>query len=236
MKDLCVIIPVYNEEKNIKKIFFKLKKLKISFDILFIEDNSLDNTRNKIIFLRKNFKNIFYIFRKKKSGVGSAHKAGIKWCYLNKYRKIITMDADGTHDTKFIPKLLKFSRNYDMIITSRFKNKNSLSDWPLSRKILTYSRSILCKLFLGIKVDASGGFRCFHTKKILLKHLINTNSNHYDYFFESIYTLINNNYSIYEIPIKLPFRKIGESKMNFFHICIAIASLLRIKFNSKEAI
>jgi glycosyltransferase involved in cell wall biosynthesis len=67
MKDLCIIIPVYNEEKNIKKIFFKLKKLKISFDILFIEDNSVDNTRNKIIFLRKNFKNIFYIFRQKKS-------------------------------------------------------------------------------------------------------------------------------------------------------------------------
>ena len=60
--------------------------------------------------------------------------------------------------------------------------------------------------------------------------------------YESKYITIDmnekmfNNYSIYELPIKLPFRKIGQSKMNFFHICIAIASLLRIRFNSKKAI
>ena len=144
------------------------------------------------------------------------------------------MDADGTHDVKYIPKLLKYSNKYHMIITSRFKGKNSISDWPLSRKILTYARSILCKIFLGMNLDASGAFRCFHTKKISLQHLIGANSNHYDYFFESIYILLCNNYSIYEVPIKMPIRKLGESKMSLLHICGAIATLLKIKFIYKK--
>jgi dolichol-phosphate mannosyltransferase len=234
MKNLCFIVPVYNEEKNVQTIFYKLKKLKISFDILFVEDNSVDKTRNEIIFLNKKFRNVFYIFRKKKSGVGSAHKVGIKWCYKKKYQKVITMDADGTHDTKYIRKLLKYSNNYHMIITSRFKDKNSLSDWPLNRKILTYTRLILCKIFLGMNLDASGAFRCFYTKKISLQHLIGANSNHYDYFFESIYILLCNNYSIYELPIRMPIRKLGKSKMNLLHILFAIVTLLKIKFIYKK--
>jgi len=234
MKNICIIAPVYNEENNIKKIFYKIKKLKISFDILFVEDNSVDNSRKEIVLLSKKFSNVFYIFRKKKLGVGSAHKDGIKWCYNKKYSKIITMDVDGSHDTKYIPKLLKYSIKYDMVITSRFKNKNSLADWPLSRKILTYSRLILCKIFLGINQDASGAFRCFFTKKITLKHLIAASSNYYDYFFESIYILLRNNYSIYELPVILPIRKLGKSKMSFFHIWIAILTLIRIKFQKKK--
>ena len=107
MNKICLIIPVYNEEENIQKLFIKIKKLKIKFDILYIEDNSTDNTRAEILKLVKKNKYIKYIFRKRKKGIGSAHKEAIKWCYKKKYQKILSMDADGTHDPKYIPALLK---------------------------------------------------------------------------------------------------------------------------------
>ena len=66
MNKICIIIPVYNEEENIQKLFKKIKKLKIKFDILFIEDNSTDNTRSEIKKLVKKNKYIKYIFREKK--------------------------------------------------------------------------------------------------------------------------------------------------------------------------
>ena len=94
MNKICLIIPVYNEEKNIQKLFMKIKKLKIKFDILYIEDNSTDNTRAEILKLVKKKKYIKYIFRKRKKGIGSAHKDAIKWCYKKKYQKILSMDAD----------------------------------------------------------------------------------------------------------------------------------------------
>ena len=73
---ICVIIPTLNEEKNIEKIFIKIKKTMIKLDILFIDDNSKDKSQKITIELSKEFKNIDYIFRKNK--IDLAHKDAIK--------------------------------------------------------------------------------------------------------------------------------------------------------------
>ena len=82
-----IIIPTLNEKKNIKKLFFQIKKLKINTDILFIDDNSIDGTRNDIINFSKKYKNVKFIFRPKKLGIGSAHKVGLIYGYKNRYKK-----------------------------------------------------------------------------------------------------------------------------------------------------
>ena len=101
-------------------------------------------------------------------GIGSAHKDGLIWSYKRNYKTIITMDADGTHDPKYFKQMISNSKKFDYVITSRFKKPNLLKDWPLSRKILTYSRHFIVKFFLGINFDASGAYRCFSVKKIRL--------------------------------------------------------------------
>lgn len=228
MAKICIIIPVLNEEDNIVLIYNKIKKIKLNFDILFIDDNSRDLTRQKILNLKKIKRNIFYLFRNKKKGIGSAHKAGISWCYKKKYKSIITMDCDGTHDPKYIPKLIKKAKFFDLIITSRFKNKKSLKDWPSYRKFLTISRLYITKFILNLTYDTSGAYRCFNTNKIKLVDIISIKSNNYDYFFDSIYFLLKK-YSIYEVAINLPFRKLGKSKMNLFHIIQYLYKLLFLK-------
>ena len=232
MKQICIIIPVLNEEKNIFNIYKKIKKTKIPTDILFIEDNSLDKTREHIINLSKKDKNIKYIFRKNKSGIGSAHKDAIKWCYKKKYKTIISMDADGTHNPRYLKKLIFNSKNSDMVITSRFKNLKSLADWPIHRRLLTYIRYWITKLILSIDYDSSGAYRCFARKRIKLNDLTKTNSNTYDYFFESIYILHKKNYKIKEISINLPYRKLGKSKMTFLHILKSLITILQLRYKN----
>ena len=107
MYKTLIIIPTYNEKDNIDVIYKAISKLYPNFHVLFIDDKSLDGTLNKLNFLKKNNKNIFIIKRKKKLGIGSAHKKGILWGYKNKYNYIITMDADGTHNPIYITKMLK---------------------------------------------------------------------------------------------------------------------------------
>jgi len=225
---ICVIIPTLNEEKNIEKIFIDIKKTKIKLDILFVDDNSKDKSQEIIIKLSKKFKNVDYIFRKNKIGIGSAHKDAIKNTYRQKYDLLITMDADGTHDPKYFKKMISYAKINDYVITSRFIKSDLIKDWPLFRKILTYSRHILVKIFLGMSLDASGAYRCFYLKKINLKDILSAKNNDYAFFWEVTYIILKRGYSIKEIPVKLIYRKLGKSKMKFSHIFYSLLYLFKI--------
>ena len=224
----CLIIPTLNEEKNIIKLFKKIQKTNIKLDILFVDDNSSDLTQSYILSLSKKHAFIKYIFRKNKIGIGSAHKDGIKYCYKKKYDLIITMDADGTHDPKYLKQMISKSDIYDYVITSRYKKKNLLVDWPLSRKLLTFARHALVRIFLGINYDASGAFRCFQRKNIKLKDILFAKNNDYAFFWEVTYIIKKKKYSIYEIPVQLVYRKLGKSKMRFKHILFSLFYLFKI--------
>ena len=220
-----IIIPTLNEEKNVIILYKKIKKNLKKFHVLFIDDNSTDRTQFEIKDLKKKYKNVTYIFRKKRLGVGSAHKVGLTYSYKHKYDLAITMDADGTHDPKYIKKMLILSSNYDLVITNRFLSKNSLRDWTLFRKFLTKLRYHMINLTLGISYDTSGAFRCYNLNQIKKTHILLAKDNGYSFFWESTFLLENKLYKIFEIPIKLPFRIIGSSKMRYKDICFALIYL-----------
>jgi dolichol-phosphate mannosyltransferase len=225
---ICVIIPTLNEVKNISNILLKIKKTKIKLDIIFIDDNSTDGSQKLITKLSERYKNISYIYRKNKFGIGSAHKDGIKYAYKKKYDLLITMDADGTHDPKYLKKMILKAKDYDYIITSRFIKKGLIKDWPLFRRLLTYSRHYLVKIFLGMNLDASGAYRCFYLKKIAVKDILSAKNNEYAFFWEVTYLIKKKNYSINEIPVKLVYRKLGKSKMKLSHIIYSLTYLFKI--------
>tara|TARA_Y100001970_G_scaffold133625_1_gene164645 strand:+ start:6439 stop:7146 length:708 start_codon:yes stop_codon:yes gene_type:complete len=232
MKKLLIVIPTYNEKKNIKNLFFKIKKNVKKFDLLFIDDNSPDNTKEEIKKLATDHKNIKLFVRKKKLGIGSAHKFGFIWGYKKKYLKIITMDSDGTHDPKYIKKMLKISTHADIVITNRFLKSNSLYNWPIYRKLLTYLRYYLISYLFNKSYDSSGAFRCYNLNQIKLNHLLLAKNNSYSFFWESI-LILDKKYSIKEIPIKLHARYLGESKMMISDIIEALKYLIIIYFKLK---
>jgi dolichol-phosphate mannosyltransferase len=225
---ICVIIPTLNEEKNIPKIISKIKKTKIKLDVLFVDDNSSDKSQHIIKSLKKKYKFINYIFRKNKIGIGSAHKDGIRLCYKKRYDLIITMDADGTHDPKYFSKMISKAKEFDYVITSRFIKPNLIKDWPLFRKFITHARHILVKLLLGINHDASGAYRCFFRKNIKLTDILLAKNNDYAFFWEITHIIKNRGYKIYEVPVQLIYRKLGESKMRVSHIFYSLFYLCKI--------
>ena len=210
-----LIIPTLNEKNNIKHLIKNIKKINHKLDVLFIDDNSSDGTKSEIIKLSKKNKNISYLFRPKKMGIGSAHKDGLKYAYKKKYKIILTMDADGTHKPKYILNLLKYIKGFDLVSTNRFLKKDCLKEWPIQRRFLTKLRYLLIDLLLNTKQDSSGGFRCYNAKKIKLKDILKAKNNGYSFFWESLYYFNKNKYIIKEIPIYLPYRKVGNSKMTF---------------------
>jgi len=227
-----LIIPTLNERKNITILFKKIKKIDQRLNILFVDDNSTDGTREEILDLKKKNKSINFIFRPKKMGIGSAHKDGLKYAYKKKYKIILTMDADGTHNPKYIKKLIKFSSQFDLISTNRFEQKNSLVEWPIQRRFLTKVRYYLINILLGINYDSSGAYRCYNTKNIKLNDIMEAKNNGYSFFWESLYLLNKKKYSIKEIPIYLPYRKVGSSKMTMKDIIGSLLYLIKYFFKN----
>ena len=163
-------------------------------------------------------------------GIGSAHKDGFVWSYKKKYKTIITMDADGTHDPKYISFMIEKLKNFDIVTANRFLEKNTLEGWPILRVFLTTLRHITISLLLSMPYDSSGAFRCINCKKVSLPDLILAKNNGYSYFWESIFILHKKKYRIAQVPIQLPYRKIGSSKMQLKDIFFAIYYLIIVFF------
>ena len=233
MKNI-IIIPTLNENDNINYLFnLIIKKFKIP--ILFIDDNSKDGTQEKILKLSKKNKLIKYIFRKKRYGIGSAHKEGIRWAYKNKFKLCFTMDADRTHNPLEIKKMLKLLKknNADVIITSRFIKKSSLNDWPILRKVITKIRYHLVKIILNTNLDSSGGYRCYNIGKIKKRDIFLAENNGYFFLVESLFYLEKLNYKIIEIHSNLKYRSSGQSKMRAIDIFSALINLFKLSIFSK---
>ncbi len=227
-----IIIPTLNESKNIEVLINKIFKLYKGVNILIVDDNSTDGTLSILNRLRVKKKRLEIIIRKKNKGIGSAHLCGINYAYKKKFSICVTMDADGTHNPVNIKRMLKLIKfkNFDIINTNRFLKQESIQDWPIIRKTITYFRFFLVKIILGTKYDSSGGFRCYNLKKINKHHFQLTKNKNYFFLIESLFFFEKLNYKIFEIPNKLKFRSANESKMKIYHILESLWSLIKLRF------
>jgi len=214
---VLVFIPTYNEAENVKIIYQLLRAVTLpeKFDILFLDDHSPDGTGDLIDQIAKEDSFVFTLHRKGKLGIGSAHQTGIAWAYEHKYETLITMDCDLTHSPDYISHFFEASKNSPVVIGSRYLDKDSLKTWNLFRKMLTKLGHFLTKHLLSMPFDASGAFRLYKLNNIEkgIFHLVKSSS--YSFFFESLLILHLNQIQVAEIPIKLPKRTYGNSKMNF---------------------
>jgi dolichol-phosphate mannosyltransferase len=231
MKNL-VIIPTYNEYINCKLIYKKIRIKNPKIDILFIDDNSPDNTSKAIRELQKKDSKLFLLKRNSKLGIGSAHKKGFLWA-KNRYKSVITIDADLSHDPDLIEEMIKYNDKYPIVITGRFLRKDTLEEWPLIRRFITTVRHKVIKNLFSIPYDTSGAFRCYNFNKIKINDLFLAKDNGYSFFWQSLIILFNKKYKIKELPMIQPKRMNGKSKITITDILSAIFKLGYFYFKNK---
>ena len=142
------------------------------------------------------------------------------------------MDCDGTHDPKYINTMLKKIKENDMVITNRFVKPNSLKEWSYYRKFITSVRHLFVCFIFGVDLDSSGAFRIYDTQKIKISDILKAKSNGYSFFTEST-IILNNLYKIGQIPILLPKRYSGYSKMKFRDIVLGFFDILFLYLKKK---
>ena len=228
---ILIFIPTLNEAGTISELLTLINKLYPSLDILIVDDNSNDGTLDELQRLKLRGLPVKIIVRESKMGVGSAHLFAINYAFENIYELLVTMDGDGAHDPKSIKNLLFSAQNNDLVIGSRYLQKNSLIEWNFFRKSLTHLIHLLTWKFLGLNYDNSSAFRCYNLIRLKKQSFAKIQSSGYDFFFESIFVLTKNQrIKIAQIPIYLPARTYGNSKLNIKLALIAFKTLLRLFF------
>jgi len=226
MKTL-IAIPTYNEFGNINLLLDSIFKENINLDILFVDDNSQDETQKAIKDYQKKKSNIILITRDSKMGVGSAHLKALEFAYINKYEFLVTMDADFTHNPKYLNSMLKMNLTYPVVIGSRHIEKNSIQTWPIFRRFLTSLAYFVTKNFLGINFDSTSGFRSYNLKMINRSIFDNISSHSYSFFVETSF-ILNKKLRVHAIPIEMPIRYAEKSKMNFIDAISTIFLIIKL--------
>jgi dolichol-phosphate mannosyltransferase len=213
MLKTVVFIPTYNEVENAPALCRQLFQLGLDCDVLFVDDSSPDGTAEALKSMQPEFARLIVQVRPNKLGIGSAHLSAINWAYNNNYDIFLSMDGDFSHSPTDVPRLLAAAEKADVAVGSRWIAENSLPGWNIYRRFMTALGHALTKYVLGIPHDASGAFRAYRLDKIEKETFAEVESTGYSFFFESMFILKRKGHSFGEIPIVLPARTYGNSKM-----------------------
>jgi dolichol-phosphate mannosyltransferase len=214
MKTL-IIIPTYNEKENIGEIIPAVLDKDSSIDVLIVDDNSPDGTGKIADEMAKKNPRIKVLHREKKEGLGTAYKTGFKYALENGYDYVFEMDADFSHDPKYIPHFLETIKEADLVLGSRYISGVNVINWPISRLLLSYYANVYTRWVTGLPVrDATGGFKCFKREVLEMINLDKVQSEGYSFQIEMSFRAWKKGFKIKEIPIVFEDRRIGQSKMS----------------------
>lgn len=230
---ILLFTPTYNEADNIRPLIEQLLGLALPADILVIDDSSPDGTAEIVAEMARKHPNLRLLTRGGKQGVGSAHLAALQYASTNGYCLFISLDADYSHRPEDILRLLELKDTYDIVLGSRFERTSSLREWNPFRRFLTHLGHFLTRTLLGLPYDASGGLRLYRVDRIPPQMFIEIKSRDYEFFFESLTLLHVAGLRIGEVPVDLPARTYGHSKMRLAHMVRGLLRLFRLAWKLK---
>jgi dolichol-phosphate mannosyltransferase len=193
-----------------------LSALHLGADILFCDDGSPDGTGKIVDRLALEFPHVRAMHRAGKLGIGSAHQDDVRYAYVHGYETLVTMDCDFTHQSADVQRLLEIAQPNGrvVVIGSRYMERDSLPGWNFMRRSLTHLGHFLTVKLLGLPQDATGALRVYKLVALPQELFNRVRSRGYSFFFESLFVLHRKGFAIEEMPIALPARTYGTSKMS----------------------
>ncbi len=228
-----VIIPTYNEKENIEKIVPAVLGTDPCLSVLIVDDNSPDGTGQMADRMVSANDRIFVLHREKKSGLGQAYLAGFKWGLEKGFDYLFEMDADFSHDPKYLPDFLQAINEADLVIGSRYISGVNVINWPMGRLLLSYYANVYSRIVTGMPVrDATGGFKCYRRQVLQAIDLSKVRSNGYAFQIEMSFRALKKGFRLKEIPIVFVDRREGTSKMSKKIVREAVWMVWRLRLMS----
>lgn len=230
MSKVLVFTATFNEYENVQDLIKSILFYLPDADILIVDDNSPDGTGRMLQKMCERQKQLNVIHRHRKLGLGTAHKIAKKYAVEHEYDVLVTMDADFSHDPKYLPELIREMENNEFVIGSRY-TKGGKCDYGFKRAVISKTANHLARFLLGIRLrETTTSYRAFKRSLLLNLDIDNIKSNGYSFFVESLYNITKITNKTSEFPIHFQDRRSGISKISKTEIFKAIFTLLRLFF------
>jgi dolichol-phosphate mannosyltransferase len=210
-----IVLPTYNEAHNIKKLVAWIFENYPQVHIIIVDDNSPDGTGEVADHLAEQYPSLQVIHRPDKAGLGSAYIAGFKKALSQGAELIFEMDADFSHDPKYIQDFFKAVETADVVIGSRYIGGVRVDGWRFRRLLLSKAANMFVSYIMVKPVwDFTAGFRCYRRKVLDSIVLDEIKSDGYAFQIEMTYLAFKHGFKVKEIPILFRERMSGHSKIS----------------------
>lgn len=230
-----VVVPTYNESDNLTAIVESIIQHAPTAHVLIVDDNSPDGTgalADDLSHTRQG--QVFVLHRARKEGLGQAYVDGFKFALARDYEIIVQMDADFSHDPKYLPAFFEAIETNDLVIGSRYVDGISVVNWDLKRLILSKAASFYVRLITGMPItDTTTGFKCWRREALVSVGLDQLFSNGYVFLAEMSYRAYRQGMRIKEVPIIFVERRLGHSKMNAGIMVEGVLNVLRMRLRRR---
>jgi dolichol-phosphate mannosyltransferase len=233
-----LIIPTYNEAVNLERIVTaaRLELLRVAaarYRILVVDDNSPDGTGAIAASLAAAGDDLEVLHRPGKAGLGQAYLAGFDHALRSGAEMVIEMDADFSHDPRYLPAMLEAARSADLVLGSRYVPGGGVRDWGLARRLISRGGGLYARLILGVGVrDLTGGYKVIHRGVLEAIDLPTVRAEGYVFQIEVTYRAVLAGFTVTEVPIVFADRTAGKSKMSGR---IAVEAMLRVPAIRRDA-
>lgn len=226
---VAIVIPTYNESTNIERLVGEITALPIDANVIVVDDNSPDGTGRLVDALAARDPRIHAVHRPAKLGLGTAHIAGIRRAFELNSDPIFTMDADFSHNPRYIPALLAGLEKFDVVIGSRYVPGGGMQDRSAKLRFVSWGANFSARTMLNLKAhDCTSGFRAYRRSVLESIDLDHVFSNGYSFLIEVLFLCKAKGWRFGEVPIMYEDRRAGTSKISRAEIYKATYTMLRL--------
>lgn len=231
MAKALIVVPTYNEVGNVETIAQRFLDGLPGVEILFVDDNSPDGTGPLLDQIAANEPRIHVMHRAGKLGLGTAYVQGFTWGMARDFDFLFEMDADGSHDPKYLPTMLALAEDgADVVVGSRYVPGGGTVNWGIGRKIISRGGGLYARTVLGVDIrDLTAGFMCWRRTALEAINLASVTSNGYSFQIEMKYRALNQGLRLVETPIVFEDRRVGQSKMSKAIFVEAMAKVWKLR-------
>lgn len=233
--NLAIVLPTFNEAPNIEGLLKEFQGLYPNARFIVVDDNSPDGTASIVESLKEILPGIVLIVRKNERGRGSAGKLGFQRALDLGAEAIVEMDADGSHDPKEVPNLLRALETCDVAVGSRYAERGQDLRGSLWRRYLSLASIRFIQVLLGVPVkDPNSGFRAFRKDVLERINLGTLKAKGPEIVHEVLVRAYKRGFRIQEVPIRFHDRMAGRSKLTLKQLPRSFAFALYLRFATKS--